>query len=138
MTTQAEKAQAVPGDLGELLAEFRGRIVPIVVVCLVIGNVLGFGIGHSGELPDVIAGLAVSLVVAVGLFLLGLSRWRQLSVKVYSGGLVYRAKGVNEVWKWGEIEFFVLVEKREGHGAPRTVQDWLFEQVMARDADAGI
>jgi len=76
MTAQAEKAQAVPGDLGELLAEFRGRIVPIVVVCLVIGNVFGFGIGHSGELPDVIAGLAVGMVVAVGLFLLGFSRLR--------------------------------------------------------------
>jgi len=130
MTAQTEKAQAVPGDLGGLLAEFRGRLVSIVVVCLVAGTVLGFWIGHSGELADVIAGLAVGMVVAVGLFLLGFRRWRQLSVKVYSGGLVYRAKGVNEVWKWDEIEFFVLVEKREGHGAPRTFADWLFEQVV--------
>jgi hypothetical protein len=89
MTAQAEKAQAVPGDLGGLLAEFRGRLVHIAVVSLVIGTMLGFWIGHSGELPFVIAGLAV----AAGLFLLGFSRWRQLSVQVYSGGLVYRAKG---------------------------------------------
>jgi hypothetical protein len=130
VTAQPEKAQAVPGDLGGLVAEFRGRLVSIVVVCLVIGTMLGFWIGHSGELPDVIAGLAAGTVVAVGLFLLGFFRWRQLSVKVYSGGLVYQAKGVNEIWKWGEMEFFVLVEKREGHGAPRTFQDWLFEQVV--------
>jgi hypothetical protein len=60
----AEEPRVVPGDLGGLVAEFRGRLV--VVPFLVLGTVVGFMIGHSGALPDVIAGLAVGTAVSVG------------------------------------------------------------------------
>jgi Family of unknown function (DUF6585) len=133
MAAQAEKPRVVPGDLGGLVAEFRGRLV--VVPFLLLGTMVGFMIGHSGALPYVIAGLVVGGAVSVGLFLLGFSRWRQLTVKVYSGGLVYRAKGTDEAWKWGEVEeFFILAEKREFHSVPHGIVDAIFSLVL----DAGV
>jgi hypothetical protein len=126
MAAQAENPRVVPGGL---VAEFRGRLV--VVPFLVLGTMVGFMIGHSGSLPYVIAGLVLGGAVSVGLFLPGFSRWRQLSVKVYSGGLAYRAKGADEVWKWGEVEeFFILAEKREFHSPPHGILDAILSLVL--------
>jgi hypothetical protein len=117
------------GDLGGMVAEFRGRRV--VVPWLVIGSAVGLIIGHSGAAASVIVGLIVGVAVAAGLFLLGSDRWRQLSVKVYSGGLVYRAKGANEVWKWDEVEeFFTLAEKREIHSVPHGIADAIISPLV--------
>jgi hypothetical protein len=129
MAAQAGKARVTSGDLGGMVAEFHGRRV--VVPWLVIGSAVALIIGHSGAAAYVIAGLIAGVAVAVGLFLLGFDRQRQLSVKVYSGGLVYRAKGANEVWKWDEVEeFFTLAEKREIHSAPHGIADAIISPLV--------
>jgi hypothetical protein len=67
-----------------VIAELGGRVV--IVPFLVLGTAAGFIIGHTGGLPDVIAGLVVGASLAAGLFLLGWRRSRRLSVKVHSWG----------------------------------------------------
>ena len=65
MAAQAEKSRVACGDLGGLVAEFRGRLV--VVPFLLLGTMVGFMIGHSGALPYVTADLVVGVAMSVGL-----------------------------------------------------------------------
>ena len=134
MAQQAEKAQPTSGELGDLVATFRGR--PTVVPCLLIGIVaglavwLGFGFWQRPTAAHAIAGTIVGLTVAAGLFLLGFRRSRRLSVQVHASGLAYRAKATQETWAWDEVEeFFVLAERP---GAPRTIVDAMFFWLATR------
>jgi len=114
MTGQPENSEAASSDLGELVAEFRGRLVVVAIPCLALGVAAGFIIGHGGALGEVIAGLIVGVAVSVGLFLLCFLAWRKLTVRVYSGGLVYRTVKGDDLWRWSEVEeFLIRAEERE-------------------------
>jgi hypothetical protein len=138
MVGQAQKARTTSGDLGDLVAGFRGRLR--VVPWLVIGLVAGLWVWHGATAVWAIAGVAVGAAGAAGLFLLGFSRSRQLSVQVYSGGLAYRAKGTQETWTWDEVEeFFVLAEEREIHGGvPHGIVDAIFSSLLEAAVKAAL
>jgi hypothetical protein len=138
MGGQAQKARTTSGDLGDLVAGFRGRLR--VVPWLVIGLVAGLCVWHSATAAWAIAGVTVGAAVAAGLFLLGFSRSRQLSAQVYSGGLAYQAKGTEETWIWDEVEeFFVLVEEREIHGGvPHGIVDAIFSSLLEAAVKAAL
>jgi len=126
---QADKAHMASGELGDLVAGFRGRVV--VVSWLVVGLVAGLIVWHGASAAAAIVGAIVGAAVAAGLFVLGFRRSRQLAVQVYSGGLAYRAKGTQETWAWDDVqEFFVLAEEREIHGAPHGVADAIFSTLL--------
>ncbi len=137
VTGQPENSEAASCDLGELVAEFRGRLVRFAIPCLVFGVVVGFIIGHGGALGEVIAGLIVGVAVSVGLFLLYFRAWRKLSVKVYSGGLVYRTIRGTDLWNWSEVkEFLIRPERREIHGVPHGLAEATLEPIL--DALVGV
>jgi hypothetical protein len=137
MAGQPENSEAASSDLGELVAEFRGRLAVFAIPCLALGVAVGFIIGHGGALGEVTAGLIIGVAVSVGLFLLYFRAWRKLSVSVYSGGLVYRTVRGNDLWKWSEVkEFLIRPEKREIHGVPHGLAEATFEPVL--DALVGV
>lgn len=129
MAEQAQKAQMTSGEVGDLVAVFRGRLV--VVPCLVMGALAGVIVWHGATSAYAIAGTIAGAAVAAGVFLLSFRRSRQLSVQVHADGLTYRAKGTEETWAWDEIrEFFVLAEEREIHGVPHGIADALLSPLL--------
>lgn len=129
---QAQGARITSSELGDLVARFRGRL--LIIPELVIGVLAGLFVWHEPTFAWTIAGVIVGTVVAAGFFLLGFSRSRGLSVQVYSGGLVYRAKGAEETWAWDEVqEFFVLAEKRDlpSNGA-EAILSWMAAKYQVR------
>jgi len=130
MVRQIQKTWTASGDLGDLVAEFHGRLR--VIPWVVTGLAAGLWVWHGATSAWAIAGVTVGAVVAAGLFLLGFSRSRRLSVQVYYGGLAYRAKCVQETWTWDEVrEFFVIAEEREIHGGPpHSVLEAIFSSLL--------
>jgi Family of unknown function (DUF6585) len=102
----------------------------------VIGLLAGLCVWHGATPAWAIAGVTVGAVMAAGLFLLGFSRSRRLSVQVHSGGLAYRAKGTQETWAWDEVhDFFVVAEEREIHGG---VPHSILEAILSSLLEAGV
>lgn len=117
--------QITPSELGGLVCEFHGRVP--VLPCLYLGILAGVLSGIKVPWLGVIVGISA----AGGVLLLFRYLAGQLCVRVHSAGLIYRNRAKNEVWKWDDVEeFLILPEKREIRTAPPSMLHWLFEKVL--------
>jgi hypothetical protein len=118
------------GTLGGVIAEFRGRVPPSQVVLFGFWAVLtGAAAGRSARSWEL--GLAIAAVILVPPLVLIWRAARKRSVQVCLRGLRYRDRKRDEVWRWLEVEeWLVVAEEREIQDRPKSVLELLVEKAL--------
>lgn len=116
--------------LGGLIEAFDGRVATSWVVWFIFAAALAGGATGrpAGSLP---LGLGVGLAAFTVPFLLLRRSAMRRRVEVYTNALVYRKRDKAEVWRWNEVDEFVVVsEEREIHTRPSSILEGLIEAVV--------